>query len=120
MDTTATSKRLDNIMFIDIETVPLTEHLTELPDTVQSLWLSKADNIKNYQKNESADSHSDEFYFNNAGIYSEFAKIVCISIGVFARENDKASLRIKISGRRQRNSHITGFCVYPAKILRQS
>ena len=95
MDTTATSKRLDNIMFIDIETVPLTEHLTELPDTMQSLWLSKADNIKNYQKNELADSHSDEFYFNNAGIYSEFAKIVCISIGVFARENDKASLRIK-------------------------
>ena len=89
MDTTATSKRLDNIMFIDIETVPLTEHLTELPDTMQSLWLSKADNIKNYQKNESADSHSDEFYFYNAGIYSEFAKIVCISIGVFALENDK-------------------------------
>ena len=37
MDTTAISKRLDNIMFIDIETVPLTEHLTELPDTMQSL-----------------------------------------------------------------------------------
>lgn len=66
----------EHILFLDIETVPETEHFSELPEEKQELFALKTQ----YQRKE--DISSEEFY-ERAGIWAEFGKIVCISVGYF-------------------------------------
>lgn len=67
---------LAKILFLDIETVPEQEHFQELSPLRQSLWEQKTA----YQRSE--DQSPEEFY-ERAGIWAEFGKIVCISVGFF-------------------------------------
>lgn len=96
MNNTEALKQLSNIIFFDIETVPLTEHLDQLPEALQSLWLSKFETIRQ-RKGDSFDCtiSDDQNYFDHAGIYSEFGRVVCISVGIFAFEGDRLTLRLK-------------------------
>lgn len=74
---------LSNILFLDIETVPLAENFEQLPETLQQLWLKKFEQIN---KKGSAEGSTDaENYFGYSSVYAEFAKVVCISIGMFHR-----------------------------------
>lgn len=66
---------LENILFLDIETVPETYHFHELDPIKQELWELKS----KYQR---ADLSAEDFYVR-AGIWAEFGKIVCISVGFF-------------------------------------
>ncbi len=76
---------IEDILFLDIETVPAYAEFDALPENMQALWTKKAGHIdKNSEKTPS------ELY-NRAGIYAEFGKIVCISCG-FLRSN---SIRMK-------------------------
>jgi len=80
----------DHILFIDIETVPMTAEYQQLPDNFKQLWNKKA---KNLSKEQSPDA---EELFERAGIYAEFGKIVCISVGyLYMAENFQQKLRIK-------------------------
>ncbi|NQV77073.1 MAG: 3'-5' exonuclease [Lutibacter sp.] len=72
----------ENILFLDIETVPETENFTDLTKTKQELFALKTQ----YQRKE--DFSPEEFY-NRAGIWAEFGKIVCISVGYFTNFNSK-------------------------------
>lgn len=72
----------ENILFLDIETVPETENFTDLPKTKQELFALKTQ----YQRKE--DFSPEEFY-ERAGIWAEFGKIVCISVGYFTNFNSK-------------------------------
>ncbi len=63
------------ILFLDIETVPMVEKYEQLPERFKNLWDKKA----GYLKRE--DDDTPEKLFERAGIYSEFGKIVCISVG---------------------------------------
>lgn len=65
----------EKILFLDIETVPMVPEYDQLPEKFQRLWDKKAERIK---KNE--DDTPDRL-FERAGIYSEFGKIICISVG---------------------------------------
>ncbi len=79
---------LTNILFLDIETVPVCENWNDLSDTKKELFTAKTQ----YQrKNEIT---AEDFYLK-AGIWAEFGKIVCISVGYFIINNNKRSLRIK-------------------------
>ena len=78
---------LENILFLDIETVPETQHFYELDHTKQALWEAKSQ----YQRKD--DFTSEEFY-ERAGIWAEFGKIVCISVGYFNIQNDKRTFRV--------------------------
>jgi len=66
----------ENILFLDIETVPEVEDFSELTEEKQELFAQKTQ----YQRKE--DILPDEFY-ERAGIWAEFGKIVCISVGYF-------------------------------------
>ena len=66
----------ENILFLDIETVPETEKYSDLSETKQELFASKTA----YQRKE--EFTAEEFY-DRAGIWAEFGKIVCISVGFF-------------------------------------
>lgn len=70
---------LDNILFLDIETVPQWPTFESLPENWQKLWEVKAGNIR-----KSPEDHPATLY-RRAGIYAEFGKVVCISAGCFRR-----------------------------------
>jgi uncharacterized protein YprB with RNaseH-like and TPR domain len=68
--------RLENVLFLDIETVPAAPEFEELPDEMKKLWEKKAENLKRNEPDITADQ-----LYDRAGIYAEFGKIVCISCG---------------------------------------
>ncbi|PLX20712.1 MAG: 3'-5' exonuclease [Salinivirgaceae bacterium] len=88
---------IQNILFLDIETVPEIPSYHELDDATKYLWDKKAERIRN-----SEDEDQQELY-HKAGIFAEFGKIVCISCGIvtpeykiriksFASDNEKELL----------------------------
>lgn len=66
---------IENILFIDIETVPMASKYDELDENFKSLWDKKSV----YLSKSNEDNPST--LFERAGIYAEFGKIVCISAG---------------------------------------
>ena len=70
---------LDQILFIDIETVPQYLSHEDLPPKERELWKRKADVIS---KNED----TPESLYHRAGIYAEFGKVVCISAGFLNKD----------------------------------
>lgn len=81
-----TKLHLENILFLDIETVPEVQHFSDLDKTKQDLWESKSQ----YQRKE--EFTAEEFY-DRAGIWAEFGKIVCISVGYFTFQGDLRKFR---------------------------
>ncbi len=79
---------LKNILFLDIETVPEASTFEGLDSTKQELFEQKT----KYQRKE--DFTPEEFY-ERAGIWAEFGKIVCISVGFFDHESKGLSFRLK-------------------------
>jgi predicted PolB exonuclease-like 3'-5' exonuclease len=78
---------LEHILFLDIETVPQSQSFNELDDTSKVLYEQKT----KYQRKE--DFSPEEFY-DRAGIWAEFGKIVCISVGFFKITGDIRNFRI--------------------------
>lgn len=68
--------RIDNILFLDIETVPGYPDYGSIPEKFQKLWDKKAGNLNFRNEDLTAEER-----YSSAGIYSEFGKIVCISCG---------------------------------------
>jgi 3'-5' exonuclease len=86
---------LSNLLFVDIETVSAEASYEDLSEVLKAEWSRKAENLKNKEE-----LSVEEMYFERAGIYAEFGKVVVISVGIFhVLENDETELRIKcISG----------------------
>ena len=78
---------LENILFLDIETVPEVEHYKDLADTKKELWEHKSQ----YQRK---DEISAEEFYERAGIWAEFGKIICISVGYFNIKGDMREFRV--------------------------
>ncbi|MFY9242545.1 MAG: 3'-5' exonuclease [Polaribacter sp.] len=79
--------KLNDILFLDIETVPQAESWAKLSKTAQELFDKKT----KYQRKE--EFTAEEFYAK-AGIWAEFGKIICISVGYFIEVESKKQLRI--------------------------
>jgi predicted PolB exonuclease-like 3'-5' exonuclease len=75
-----TKINFENILFLDIETVPEIENFKDLPKEKQELFTLKTQ----YQRKEEI---TPEEFYNRAGIWAEFGKIVCISVGYFTNFN---------------------------------
>jgi 3'-5' exonuclease len=80
---------LDQLLLLDIETTPVAATFKNLPDNMQSLWTDKI------AKTLPESGDTAEAYADRAGIYAEFGKIVCISVGFFCAEGGRYQLRIK-------------------------
>jgi len=78
---------LNNILFLDIETVPEEENFNSLDAEMQSLWDLKTQ----YQRK---DDFSAEEFYDRAGIWAEFGKIICISVGYFTIKGDIRNFRV--------------------------
>ena len=68
--------KINDVIFIDIETVPRVPDFYKLDKYEQELWEEKKG------KHRTEDETIEQFYFNNAGIFAEFGKIICISVGM--------------------------------------
>ena len=79
---------IENVLFLDIETVPNYPTYQDVPERFQKLWDKKS-------KNFTPEGETPADVYNRAGIYAEFGKIVCISVGFVTRTTDGLSLRIK-------------------------
>ena len=78
---------LKEILFLDIETVPEFENWKDLSKEAQELFDKKTQ----YQRKEKVTA--DEFY-DRAGIWAEFGKIICITVGYFVEIDKKKQLRL--------------------------
>lgn len=79
---------LDSILFLDIETVPQTENFREISEEAQELFALKTQ----YQRK---DEISPEDYYERAGIWAEFGKIICISVGFFNLSGSQRQFRLR-------------------------
>lgn len=82
---------LSRILFLDVETAPAYRQFDEMPEAMQQFWIKKAERLQKPQDEQSPE----QLYFDKAGIYSEFGKIVCISAGFFHYEEDQLRFRVK-------------------------
>lgn len=80
--------KIEHILFLDIETVPLYPSYEKLPGPIRALWDKKASYLKKEAETPA------ELYFR-AGIYAEFGKVICISTGLVYIEEDRMKMRIK-------------------------
>lgn len=82
------------ILFIDIETVPQTASYADLTDEMQHCWDEKFAQLSARQPEKFTEKTSAQSFEQNAGIYSEFGRIVCISAGFIFENNGKTSFRV--------------------------
>jgi uncharacterized protein YprB with RNaseH-like and TPR domain len=80
--------KLNDILFLDIETVPQEENWNLLSNETKELFTKKTQ----YQRKE--EFTAEEFY-SRAGIWAEFGKIICISVGYFVDKESQKQLRIR-------------------------
>jgi DNA polymerase elongation subunit (family B) len=86
------NQQLQNILFLDIETVSCVEEYSLLNERIAALWDKKSGLIK---KNED-EFTSAEMFTKRAAIYAEFGKIVTIAVGIITIDDNKEqTLRIK-------------------------
>ena len=78
----------EDILFIDIETVPQKAGFVELPEHFQKLWDKKSVYFRD-------ESQTAADVYERAGIYAEFGRIICISAGVIIQKNGERFYRVK-------------------------
>lgn len=81
--------RLDKILFLDIETVPQTYEFQDVDDKTRELFEAKTRFMQNDEKS------YEQLYNDRAGIYAEFGKIVCISVGFVNDTSTGNQIRMK-------------------------
>lgn len=80
---------LEHILFLDIETVPEEGSFDQLKPTTQALYAAKTA----YKRKQ--DDLSAEDYYPQAGIWAEFGKIICISVGYLTHIGRKRQFRVR-------------------------
>lgn len=78
---------LEHILFLDIETVPQHSDFDELDETTKQLWELKS----SYQRK---DEFTSKEFYDRSGIWAEFGRIICISVGYFKLKGDLRSFRV--------------------------
>jgi len=79
--------RLEHILFLDIETVPEVENFNLLDEEKKYLFENKTQ----YMRKE---DDTPETFYDRAGIWAEFGKIICISVGYFTLKGDIRNFRV--------------------------
>ena len=84
-----TTPSLEHILFLDIETVPEEHSFDRLSPRTQELYAAKTA----YKRKE--DGLSAAEYYTHAGIWAEFGKIICISVGYLTHIGKKRQFRVR-------------------------
>lgn len=81
--------QLEKVLFLDIETVPQVYKFENLDEKTRELFESKTRFMQNDDKS------YEELYSDRGGIYAEFGKIVCISVGYVKQTPTGSQIRMK-------------------------
>jgi len=67
--------KLSSVLFLDVETAPVVYKYSNLDDSMRPFWDTKF----RFQTAETPESH-----YKKAGIFAEFSKVICVSVGYFS------------------------------------
>jgi uncharacterized protein YprB with RNaseH-like and TPR domain len=79
---------LEKVLFLDIETVPAVQQFDALDDDWKHLWEDKSRFFREREDIGLIDS------YERAGVYAEFGKIVCISVGYLRQSRGERRFRM--------------------------
>lgn len=89
-------ENLTKILFLDIETVPQKVAIDQMPEDLAHLWEDKFKTLqKRIPEKYSDETTAAEAFENSAGIYAEFGKIICISVGYIYLKGTEKMFRTK-------------------------
>lgn len=77
-----------DILFLDIETVPAATGFDALSPQFKAFWEKRSASFR--EEDESAAE-----VYDRAGLYAEFGKIICISVGIINRMKNESFFRVK-------------------------
>jgi len=96
---------LQNILFLDIETVSQYASYDGMPDEWKELWSKKAEVLLRNKEN-----HTTESVYERAGIYAEFGKVICISCGIVQVNGNRKKLLLKSFSGDDEKGMLSSFC----------
>lgn len=96
---------LQNILFLDIETVSQYASFDGLPEEWKELWAKKAESLLRNKENLTTES-----VYERAAIYAEFGKVVCISCGILQINGNQKKLLLKSFSGHDEKEILRSFC----------
>ena len=94
-----------NTLIIDIETASISQSYNDLDERLKEQWDRKAAFLKNEDQ-----LPTDALFFERAGIYAEFGKVICIAAGLFIKtKSGEMGLRIKAYTGKNEKDILAGF-----------
>ena len=87
--------QIKKTLVLDIETASMVDSFENLSIRTKSFWTKKCQNLKAFQTEDLNESSASLLYQKKAAIYSEFSKVICISVGIFEVDDEIKSLRVK-------------------------
>jgi uncharacterized protein YprB with RNaseH-like and TPR domain len=91
------TKPIEKVLFLDIETVPQSESFAKLSPKMQDLFKlrfsKEVADIENKTATDKRTKDIESLYAFKGSLYPEFAKIVCISVGVIDKSKDVYELK---------------------------
>lgn len=113
--------KLDQILVLDIETVPQYENYADVPSHFKTLWEQKTEILRK-------DNTTAEEFYKKAGIWAEFGRVICISVATYHLHHQEIKLKItsfslddeklllqQFLNFLQQNSNIKCFCAHNGK-----
>lgn len=85
------NKNIEQVLFLDIETVPFYPEYGGMPERFKKLWDRKTEQLNTNK----AEVIAPERMYERAGIYAEFGRIICISVAYVTKENGQRCIRGK-------------------------
>ena len=96
---------LQNILFLDIETVSQYASFDGMTEDWKQLWEKKAENLLRNKEDQTPES-----IYERAGIYAEFGKVICISCGIVQVLGGEKKLLIKSFWGHNESEILSAFC----------
>ena len=86
---------IDKILFFDIETAPIVEECGMLNEEMQHLWTEKFEKIRAYSPQKYTENVSAAEIWDQAAIYAEYGRIVCISVGFCYKDKNSGETHLR-------------------------
>lgn len=96
---------LKHLLFIDIETACGYPEFAHLSEGMQREWLTKAKGKWNMEATDAPNA-----FFDKAGIFAEFGKIVCISMGCLVEKDGEWKLMVRSFAGDDEKELLGNFC----------
>lgn len=104
-----TTPTLQELIFIDIETVSQTPNYNDNSEEIKKIWQKKM----RYEV-ERSQLPEEELYQQKAAIFAEFGKIICISVGMWSQAEQ--TLKIKSFYGKQEHELLSSFIAFCQKL----